>query len=63
MNMAKGEGVFVVVELLQRVVEEGSEEEKAVLREWFGGEVREELESGNGRGRKVLLEKIAKIGS
>lgn len=62
-SMAKGEGMFVVAELLERVVEEGSEEEKAMLKGWFGGEVKKKLESGDGRGREVLLEKIAKLGS
>lgn len=61
--MAKGEGVFVVSELLERVVEEGSDGEKTVLRGWFGGKVKEDLESEDGKGRKVLLEKIAKLGS
>ena len=61
--MAKGEGMFVVAELLERVVEEGSEGDKTMLKGWFGEEVRKELESGNGRGKKVLLEKIAKLGS
>jgi pumilio family protein 6 len=60
--MAKGDGAFVVAELLERVSEDGSESEKGVVRDWFKGEVEKKLEDGDGKGRKVLLEKVAKLG-
>lgn len=60
--MAKGDGAFVVAELLQRVIEEGDESEKGIVKQWFGGKVRSSLESEEGKGRKVLLEKVAKLG-
>lgn len=59
--MARGDGAFLVAELLERVSEEGSEVEKKEVKGWFRKSVRDELESGDGKGRKVLLEKIAKL--
>jgi pumilio family protein 6 len=59
--LGRGDGAFVVAELLERVNEEGSESEKRILKGWFEGGLRNKLESGEGRGRKVLLEKIAKL--
>jgi pumilio family protein 6 len=61
--MARGEGGFVVAELCERVREEGGEEERRMLKEWFvDGDVgvMEDLESGawTGRGGPLLLEKV-----
>lgn len=59
--MAKGDGAFVIAELLERVIEEGSESEKETVRRWFGEMVRSSLENGEGKGKKILLEKVAKL--
>lgn len=60
-RMAKGNGAFVVVELVQRVNEEGSAEEKKTLKEWFGPSVLAEIEAGNGKGSSVLLERLRSL--
>ncbi|KIM90369.1 hypothetical protein PILCRDRAFT_766179 [Piloderma croceum F 1598] len=57
--MAIGDGAFVVAELLQRVSEEGSEDEKQTLKGWFTADVRSDLKGTEGKGRNVLLGKIA----
>lgn len=56
--MANGDGAFVVAELLERVINEGSDEDKNVLRDWFGESVKSGIEQGNAKGKKVLMEKI-----
>jgi pumilio homology domain family member 6 len=56
--LARGEGAFVVAELLERLVMEGSDSEKEAVKGWFKSG---DLNSGEGKGRKVLLEKIAKL--
>lgn len=61
-GIARGDGAFVVAELLERVSEEGSENEKRTLNGWFGKDLISELETEEGKGRKVLLEKVAKLG-
>lgn len=60
--MARGDGAFLVAELIERVVEEGNDSEKKNVKGWFKKDVRDELENEKGKGRKVLLEKIAKLG-
>jgi len=59
--LARGDGAFVVAEFLERVTEEGSEGEKKTVKGWFNGGVRRGLQNGEGKGRKVLLEKVAKL--
>ncbi|KDQ55462.1 hypothetical protein JAAARDRAFT_71318 [Jaapia argillacea MUCL 33604] len=57
--MAKGGGgTFLVAELLERVRAEGSEDEKKLVKAWFGEGVVGEIERGDVKGKKVLLEKI-----
>jgi hypothetical protein len=51
----------VVAELLERMIEEGSDSEKEAVKGWFKGGVISDLKGGEGKGRKVLLEKIAKL--
>jgi len=53
--------VFVVAELLERVWEEGSENEKKGVKGWFGEDLLGELRNEEGKGRKVLLEKVEKL--
>jgi len=59
--MARGNGTFMVAEFLERVHEEGSESEKRAVKEWFNEDVRRDLQSRNGKGLKVLLEKVIKL--
>ena len=62
--MAKGDGAFIVAELIERVREEGSDEDRARLVEIFGkaGEkVRKEVESSRPRGWEVLVSKLEKV--
>ena len=53
--------MFVVAELLERVWEEGSENEKKGVKGWFGKDLLGELTNEEGKGRKVLLEKVEKL--
>lgn len=59
--MAGGDGAFLVAELLERVSEEGSVDEKAAIKGWFKPDVKQTLESGEGKGKRVLLEKVVKF--
>jgi pumilio homology domain family member 6 len=59
--LARGDGAFVVAELLERIIKEGSDSEKEAVTGWFKGGVISDLKGGEGKGRKVLLEKIAKL--
>jgi pumilio homology domain family member 6 len=56
--MAKGSGTFLVVELCQRLKEEGDDKEKTEVRAWFTAEKIEELRAGNAKGTSLLSEKI-----
>jgi len=63
-EMARGDGAFIVAELIARVREEGSEEGRVRLVEVFGkaGEaVREEVERSKPRGWEVLVSKLEGI--
>ena len=58
--MAKDDGAFIVAVLCERAVE--NDELKAVLREWFSGDIRKELEAEKDRrGRAMLLEQLATL--
>lgn len=60
--MAKGSGAFVIAELVERLVEEGSQEDRASLKKVFGGrKVKEEIEDAKPKGWEVLCEKIDKL--
>lgn len=59
--MAKGNGAFMVAELCERIREEGSNEEKTMLKDWFSGEVMREIEEGDAKGKKVLVEKVTAL--
>lgn len=63
-EMARGDGAFIVAELIERVRAEGSEEDRARLVEVFGKagkKVRKEVESGQPRGWNVLVKKLELI--
>ncbi|THH01960.1 hypothetical protein EW026_g824 [Hermanssonia centrifuga] len=58
--MAKDDGAFVVAVLCERAKESEDNELKDVLKTWFSGDVRKELEEDKERrGRAVLLEQLA----
>lgn len=65
MCVGRGNGAFVVVELVEALNrrEGESEDEVEVARKtvkgWFGNEVVEEIEKGEAKGKKVLLEKLS----
>ncbi|KAF5349033.1 hypothetical protein D9758_012725 [Tetrapyrgos nigripes] len=64
----KGErgGAFVVAELIGALVQEGGEKDEETeakearekLKMWFTKEVKQEIEKGEGKGKKVLLERL-----
>jgi pumilio family protein 6 len=58
LGMAKGNGAFVVAELVERMKDEGDVQERDAVKGWFGEKEVEELKGGDGKGRKVLLEKL-----
>lgn len=63
-EMAKGDGAFVIAELIERVREEGNDEDRVRLGEIFGkaGEkVRKQVECSQPRGWEVLVNKLEKI--
>ena len=58
----EGNGAFVVAELCGALIgddvgKEGGEREE--VKRWFNEDVRREIEEGEAKGKKVLLEKIA----
>jgi len=59
LQMAKGDGAFVVAELCVRILERGSDEEKSSLKDWFQEADIREIEESQAKGKKVLLEKLA----
>lgn len=56
--IASGDGAFVIVELLERVASEGSEEDKSLLRQWFDENTRNQIEQGDMKGKQLLLQKL-----
>lgn len=60
-NMARGNGTFVVVELVERIKLDGTPAELQELKGWFGGDVRGEIEKGDARGRDALLQKLKEL--
>ena len=62
-GIAQGDGSFVVAELCGRIVEGGNREEKERLKAWFGKAIVKEIEDGNAKGKRVLLENLALLSS
>ena len=54
-----GNGAFVVAELCEALVRGELAEERVMMKEWFGENVVQEIEAGQAKGKRVLLEKIA----
>ena len=61
MCVGNGNGAFVVAELCEALVRGDLVEEKAAVKGWFGSEVLQEIEAGQAKGKRVLLEKIASL--
>jgi len=61
--MAGGEGAFVIAEFLQRIIEDGSIEERRTVKNWFDEEVDDSMKKSETKGRNVLLEKIDALSS
>lgn len=59
MCVGDGNGAFVVAELCEALIRENLIEEKVEVKGWFGEKVVQEIEAGQAKGKKVLLEKIA----
>jgi pumilio family protein 6 len=60
--LAHSNGAFVVAELCERILEEGTEEEKNCLRGWFEKSVvLETIEASRPKGTKVLLDALEKL--
>ena len=59
MCVGDGNGAFVVAELCEALLRGNLMEEKATVKKWFGRKVVEEIEAGQAKGKRVLLEKIA----
>jgi pumilio family protein 6 len=57
-NMAGGEGAFVVAEFLQQIMEEGSTQERHTVKNWFDKGVVDSIKKSEMKGRNILLEKI-----
>ena len=56
-----GNGAFVISALCEALVRggEGCAEERKRVKEWFGGKVVKEVETGEAKGKKVLVENLA----
>lgn len=57
-SIAQGDGAFVVAELLERIREEGSDEQKTKVRSWFDDSFVAQMEDSEAKGKNVLVEKI-----
>jgi pumilio family protein 6 len=56
--IAQGDGAFVVAELLERIREEGSDEQKTEVRSWFDDSFVARMLDSEAKGKNVLVEKI-----
>ncbi|KAF8801167.1 ARM repeat-containing protein [Phlegmacium glaucopus] len=58
MCVGDGNGAFVVAELCEALVRGDLTEERVTVKEWFEAKVVQEIEAGQAKGKRVLLEKI-----
>ncbi|KAF9235950.1 armadillo-type protein [Melanogaster broomeanus] len=58
LSIAQGDGAFVVAELLQRISEEGSDQEKNTVRDWFDDVFVARVMDSEVKGKNLLIEKI-----
>ena len=59
MCVGDGNGAFVVAELCEALIRGDLLEEKVKVKGWFGEKLVQEIEAGQAKGKRVLLEKIA----
>ena len=59
MCVGDGNGAFVVAELCEALIRGELIEEKVKVKGWFGEKVVQEIEAGQAKGKRVLLEKFA----
>ncbi|KAF8218254.1 armadillo-type protein [Mycena galopus ATCC 62051] len=59
----KGEcsGCFVIAELCEALTGDGGKDARKTLKGWFGSAVVKDIEAGEAKGKKILLEKIAAL--
>jgi pumilio homology domain family member 6 len=56
--IAQGNGAFVAAELVERIREEGTDEQKTKIRNWFNDAFVARLMDSEAKGKNVLIEKI-----
>ncbi|KAG8221634.1 armadillo-type protein [Butyriboletus roseoflavus] len=56
--IAQGDGAFVVAELLERIREEGSDEQKTKVRSWFDDSFVARVEDSEAKGKNVLVKMV-----
>ena len=56
--ISQGDGAFVVAELLERIREDGSDEQRKTVRGWFDDAVVARLRDSEAKGKHVLVDKI-----
>ena len=61
LQIAKGNGAFVVAELCERIRVEGTDDERATLKTWFGEGALKDIEESDAKGKRVLLEKVSML--
>ena len=59
MCVGDGNGAFVVAELCEALIRGDLTEEKGIVKEWFREKVVQEIEAGQAKGKRLLLEKLA----
>ena len=59
MCVGDGNGAFVVAELCEALIRGDLTEEKGIVKEWFSEKVVQEIEAGQAKGKRLLLDKLA----
>jgi pumilio family protein 6 len=54
-------GAFVIAELCEALNGDGGKAARKTLKDWFGSAVVKEIENGEAKGKKILLEKITAL--
>ncbi|KAG6889424.1 hypothetical protein C0995_001191 [Termitomyces sp. Mi166 len=61
-TLGEGNGAFVVAEMCEALIRDGGRGEvRKEVKGWFGDEVREAVEGGQAKGKKVLLETMTSL--
>lgn len=59
--IAQGNGAFVAAELVERICEEGTDEQKMKVKSWFNDSFVARLKVSEAKGKNVLIEKIGTL--